>query len=99
MIALLGEILAAVSAAGAYVLAALETCVNAVLAAMVALYAVIISLLPGMSDAPAIGHPQWLSWLSWFYPVGDLLAGLAIIITLWVTWLGFRYALRLVRGI
>ena len=52
-----------------------------------------------MSDAPSIGTPTWLAWLSWFYPVGDLLIGLTAIVALWVGWLAVRYVLRLVRAV
>jgi len=99
MLSVLGFVLDGIELIGTYVLWAGETLINAIGAAVVALYALLIALLPSMSDAPAIGHPQWLDWLSWFYPVGDLIAGLAVIVTLWIGFLAVRYALRFIRAV
>jgi protein-S-isoprenylcysteine O-methyltransferase Ste14 len=99
MITVLGFILQGIELIGTFALWAIESALNALFAAVVLLYSALIALLPGMSDAPAIGHPQWLDWLSWFYPVGDLLAGLAIIVTLWGAFLLVRYGLRFLRAI
>jgi hypothetical protein len=84
---------------GSYVLWALETCVNAVLAAIVGVYVAVVALLPSMSGAPSIGSPTWLQWMNWFYPVGDLVAGLTGLLGLWIAYLAVRYILRLVRGL
>src|SRR5581483_4582667 len=99
MTGLLGWLVQGVELTGAYVLWALETFGNLLLAAVVAAYAAVIALPPGMSDAPAIGHPTWLSWLNWFFPVGALLTILTGALALWLGWLAVRYVLRLVRGI
>jgi hypothetical protein len=99
VIALLTWAVEGIAAIGTYVLWALETCFNGVLVAVVAAYAAAVALLPGMSDAPEIGHPRWLEWLNWFYPVGDLVAALAALIGMWLAFLAVRYVLRLVRGL
>lgn len=88
-----------VAAFGTFVLWGAETCVNALLAAVVAAYALAMTLLPGMSDAPALGSPTWLKWLNWFFPVGDLLGILTGLVVMWLTFLAVRYLLRLVRGL
>jgi hypothetical protein len=99
VITLLSWLLTGVETIGVYVLWALETCVNAVGAAIVAAYMAALALLPSMPSVPSIGHPAWLDWLSWFYPVGDLLAGLTTMVTIWISFLAVRYVLKLVRGL
>lgn len=98
MLALLTWILDGIELIGSYALWAIESGFNAIGAAMVGVYTATMALLPSMSDAPVLGHPQWLDWLSWFYPVGDLVAGLTAIVTIWVGWLAVRYVLRLIRA-
>jgi hypothetical protein len=99
MITVLGWLLSGIKLIGTYVLWALEMGCNAVLAVMVAAYSAAVALLPSMDDAPSLGSPTWLGWLNWFYPVGQLVAGLTIIVSMWVAYLAMRYLLRLVRGL
>jgi hypothetical protein len=96
---LLGWLLSGVELIGTYVLWALESAFNLVLVAIIAAYAAAVALLPSMTDAPSFGSPTWLGWLSWFYPVGDLVAGLFGLLTMWLGYLAVRYVLRLVRGL
>ena len=84
---------------GTFVAFGVETAIDAGLAAIVAAAAAALALLPSMSDAPAIGSPTWLQWLNWFYPVGDLVAGLTALIALWLAFLAVRYVLRLTRAL
>lgn len=99
MIGLLSSLLTGIETIGSYVIYGVETAINDVLGALVTAFNAILSLLPGMSSAPSIGHPQWLDWMAWFYPVGDLVAGLGVIVTLWVAFLAFRFALRWLRQV
>jgi protein-S-isoprenylcysteine O-methyltransferase Ste14 len=99
VLGVLGFILDGIVLIGTYALWAIESAINAVGAAFVAAAAAAFALLPSMSSAPAIGTPTWLGWLSWFYPVGDLLTGLAGLVTMWLAFLAVRYVLRLVRAL
>lgn len=99
MLAALGWILSGVELIGSYALWAIETACNGILAALVAAYTAAAALLPSMSSAPLIGTPDWLGWLNWFYPVGDLLTGLATVVSMWIAFLAVRYVLRLVKAI
>lgn len=97
MVGLFTAILDAVELIGSYVLFGFETGVNAVFAALGAAASAVLSVLPSMSDAPVLGSPSWLGWLNWFYPVGDLIAGLILAVTLWTAFLVIRWTLRLLR--
>lgn len=99
MLTLLGWIVSGVELIGSYVLWALETFANAIFGVIAAAAAALFALLPSMSDAPLAGGGDWLGWLNWFFPVGDLLAILATVVALWVSFLIIRWALRVVRAI
>jgi hypothetical protein len=59
----------------------------------------LFALLPGMPTAPSIPGGVYLNWLNWFYPVGDLLTGIAALITMYLIYLGVRWALNLLRAL
>ena len=99
MTALLGFILDGVEGFGTLVLWGGEQLVNAVLAAFAAAWTLAAALLPSMGDSPALGNPQWLGWLNWFFPVGELLALLTSAVGIWVSFLAIRYLLRLIRAV
>lgn len=85
---------------GTMVLGAIVDGINAMLVAMAAVVTATFSLLPTISDAPALGSgaSTWLGWLNWFYPVGPLLDGLAGLVGIYLTFLAYRYVLRLLRA-
>lgn len=99
MIALLTTIADTLVALGQSVLWALLTSWNLLMAAIGAALTAALALLPSMSDAPAIGTPQWLHWANWFFPIGDFLSVLTGGITMFVAFLAVRYVLRVVRAI
>ncbi|MGC2652116.1 MAG: hypothetical protein WA317_00615 [Mycobacterium sp.] len=59
----------------------------------------LFALLPGMSDAPSIVGGVWVNWLNWFLPVGDMLIGIASLISMYLLFLALRYALNLVKAL
>lgn len=95
-LAYLGEGIAAI---GTMIVAGIVGAVDLVTVAVIAAVSAAFALLPSMSDAPAIGTPTWLGWLNWFFPVGDLLAGLTTLVTMFVAFLVIRYLLRVVRAL
>jgi hypothetical protein len=100
MLGLLGDIFGGIEAIGSFMLWGIEQAVNAVLAALAAAFAVAEALLPSMPSGPLLtGTPTWLSWLNWFYPVAELVAGLVAVAGMWLTFLVVRYVLRAVRAI
>lgn len=74
-------------------------CVNEFFAGCAGIVTILFAALPSMSDAPSIGTGQWLAWLNWFFPVGTVLSGAALIIVMYVTFLGIRWALNFVRAL
>jgi hypothetical protein len=94
----LGDILSAVENIPAYVLFGAETAINAVFSAIGTALTAVMALLPSMPDSPAVSG-DWIGWLNWIYPVGQLLDGLAVLVTMWIAFLAVRYVLRLVRAL
>lgn len=84
---------------GEFIIYALETVINAGIVAMAAIYTTIMSLLPSISDAPTFTDAPWLHWLAWFFPVSTCIGIFAGAVAMYVTYLGYRYILRLVRGL
>ena len=99
MTAILGFVLGGVELIGTYVLWALETFGNLLLAFIAVTVGALFALLPSMSSAPSIGTPTWLAWLNWFFPVTQLLAILSAAVVVWVAFLAVRWALKLLRGL
>lgn len=99
MSALLGFVLDGVELIGTYMLWALETFANAILAVVVAAYSAAIALLPSMGSAPHIDGGSWINYLNFFYPLGDALTGFGVLITMFISFLAVRYVLKLVRGL
>jgi hypothetical protein len=55
------------------------------------------ALLPGLPNVATIAG-EILGGFAWFYPIGQIVAFFATIITMFLVWLGVRYLLRLVRA-
>jgi hypothetical protein len=72
---------------------------NQLFAALSALVSGLYAILPGMSDAPSLGAPQYLQWANWFYPIGAVAAIVATAVTLYVSFLAIKYAMAFVRAI
>jgi hypothetical protein len=99
VISLLTTLVSTVAAFGQLCMWALVSSLNLLLAAIGTTVSAALGLLPTMSNAPALGTPTWLSWLTWFYPVGGLIAGLTTAVGIWISYLAIRYILRLVRAL
>jgi hypothetical protein len=78
---------------------AVETAINGTIAAVGALLALVVALLPHMPAAPDLGSATWLGWLNWLVPVGPMLAIAAAMIAAWVFFLAVRVALRWVKAL
>lgn len=90
ILCVLQNILLAVLWAGALV-------INALIVALGAFAAALVLLLPGMPDPPPPPDSGVLQVFAWFYPLGGLLAGLLVFITLWITVVAIKAALRWVK--
>lgn len=99
MLAALGFILDGIVMIGQYVLWALEVFGNLVITTIVGMVGWLFAVLPAMSAAPALGDPEWLHWLTWFFPIGQLIAILAAGVTVWVAFLAIRWLMRFLRAL
>jgi len=97
MIGVLNAILCVLQNLLLAVLWAGATVVNALVLAIAALAAVVALLLPGMPDPPPPPASGVLEVFAWFYPVGGLLAGLLVFVTLWITVVAIKAALKWVK--
>jgi TctA family transporter len=99
MVGLLQDILCVLQGLAKYFALALVTVVNLLVAGIGAFAGAIVGLLPGMPDAPGPPDSGVIGFLAWLYPLGPLLAGVAIFVGLWVVWMGVATALRWVKVI
>jgi hypothetical protein len=73
--------------------------VNLLVAAVGALATGVLALCPPFPDPPDAPLGGFIGWLNWFFPVGGLLAGLAVFMGLWTLFLVVRTALKWVRAL
>lgn len=72
---------------------------NALVVALGALGQGLLALCPPFPDPPTQPAGGWVGYLNWFLPVGGLLAGLMVFVTLWLTFLVLRTALKWVKAL
>jgi hypothetical protein len=73
-----------------WVVYALETVINLVLAGAGSLIAAAVAVLPAVPSAPSIDTGSWIGWLNWVFPIGDMLTAAASLLALYVTVLAVR---------
>jgi hypothetical protein len=98
MLAVLGFILDGIELIGSFIVFGVEAVLSAFFAALAGVWILVVAILPSMPQAPSLSG-QWLGWLNWFYPVGDLLGGLAAMVAIWLTFLAVRFVLRFIRQV
>jgi|SRR5579859_156443 len=98
MLTVLGWILDGIELIGSFFIYGLETVANVFFQLLGSVWAVTAAVLPTMPHIGTIGG-DWVGWLNWFFPVGQLLDGLAAIVTMWVSFLALRFVLRWLRQV
>jgi hypothetical protein len=96
---LLGFILSGIELIGQYVIFGIETVINLVLVAIVAVAAFLMSLLPSMGTSPVLPGGAYVGWLNWIFPMTQLIMGLITVVGLWIGYLAVRWALRFARAL
>jgi predicted neutral ceramidase superfamily lipid hydrolase len=97
--ALLDGILCAIERLGCAFLSALIDALNLLIVAVglsIDALSLLLPLMPTSFTPPGSGV---LGVVNWLYPVGPALGGLSLMLTLWVTTLGIRIALRWVKAL
>lgn len=84
---------------GEFVLWALMSAVNLIIAAVGLLLEALLLLLPLMPATPTAPVTEWVGWLNWLFPVGELLAGLAVCVGLWLVFIVVRIPLKWVKAL
>jgi len=81
-----------------WIMTALVLTFNLIVAALGALVAVLIALLPSMDDAGIPAVPDEITaaagWVNWFFPVPQVLLFFVFIFAAWVLWQAVAVALR-----
>lgn len=74
---------------------------NALVLAIGALAGFLVSALPPMPDAPSGSgfSSTALGWIAWFVPVGGILAGLGVMLALYLLFRVAQVALRWVKAL
>lgn len=99
MLAILEEILCVLQALASYVLVAIVWAINALVAAIGGFMAFILGLLPDFPDAPDTPPDGILGFICWVVPLGPLVAGLALFVTVWVAFLVIRIPLKWIKAL
>lgn len=84
---------------GRFVLNALIDALNLLIVAVGALVGVVFAVLPDMPDVPEPPDSGFLHQFSYFFPVGGVVAALAVFVTMYVAVLVVRIALRWVKAL
>lgn len=99
MVALLEQILCVLEALATYVLVAIVWAVNAIVSAFGAFMGAILALLPDFPDPPATPPGGILGFITWIVPLGPLVAGLTLFVTVWVAFLVLRIPLKWIKAL
>jgi hypothetical protein len=99
MIGLLSGILCVLKTAATGVLWALVTATNLLIAAVGSLASVTLGLLPTMPAAPTPPPGSVLSVVNYFLPLGGLVAGLAVFVSVWLAFLVIRIPLKWIKAL
>ena len=94
MLDLLKLILGALALVGQFVLWALASVVNLLIAGVGAFINLMANLMPPMPSPPSGPGDNVIGWLTWVVPLGPMLAGFAIFLSIWGLWLIIRIPLR-----
>jgi hypothetical protein len=54
------------------------------------------AVLPGMPPTPSGSAPEAVSWANWIIPIPAMVVVVSLLLTLWLTIIGIRAALRLI---
>lgn len=87
-------------AIGGWVLNALVTMINLLIAAVGGFINAVVSLLPDMpgSGGQTFGG-SWMGWLNYYVPVAELVAGLVVWVGIWGAFLLIRIPLRWAKAL
>lgn len=97
MIEILKGIFDGIKLIGEMVLWALISFVNLLVEAIGAVIALVFSLLPEMPAAPDPPDEGVLQWIVWVLPMGGLVAGFLVFLSLWAAFLVVRVIGRWVK--
>lgn len=96
---LIGLLVGLAKFVGHWVLWALISAINLLVAAIGAVIGGFLSLLPDMPTAGGTFGGSWVGWLNYYIPVAELVAGLVIWVGLWLLYLVVRIPLRWVKAL
>jgi hypothetical protein len=85
-----------------WIMTALVLFLNLILAALAALVAGLLVLLPPMPDGlpePPEQLPTAASWIAWFFPVSTVVEILLFVIAAQLVWWGVQLGLRWAKGV
>ncbi len=71
--------------------------INAFIAGIAALAELLLDLLPAFPDPPSGPESGIVSWLLWMVPLGTMLSLFSVLVTLWITFLLVKTALKWVK--
>ena len=84
---------------GQLILWGIVSAINLLIAAVGALLQTILGLLSFMPDPPETPAWEWLAWLNWVFPLGDVLGVATGLLGLWTAFLLIRVALNWVKAL
>ncbi len=84
---------------GHWVLWALISMVNLLVAAVGGFISAVLSLLPTMPTGNSSVAGSWLGWLNYYMPIAELVTGLLVWIGVWTLFLLIRIPLRWAKAV
>jgi hypothetical protein len=99
MLDFLGALLTPVRAFGQLVLWGLVSFANLLIEAIGTAIGAFMSLLPSMPAPPSVPVADWLGWLNWLFPIGPMVAALAVFVAVWIAFLLIRIPLKWVKAL
>ena len=89
MISLLGDIWEVISNIPLYLIYAAESVLNLVFAALETALTAAVAVLPGLPET--VTPPSYVAQINWFFPLGDVLAVAAPMLSAYIVFLGVRW--------
>ena len=99
MLGYLSDILAGIEDLPTLVMAGVYDVLNGLFAALAAFITILFNALHTVAPMPNLPSltGQWLGWLNWIFPLGQIADAAASLIGMYVGWLALKWAFQLLK--
>lgn len=93
------QLVCLLAALGNIIVGSVIAFLNLLILAAAGWLAILAALLPEMPGPSTSQTPEVLQWLNWLFPVAGYVGLMSIMLTLWISMIGVRAALRFLRAL